>query len=106
MVEQISAQQAHDMMEAGGVAVVDVRTPQEYAEGHIVGAHLLPLGTITAQTAAQAIPTKQTPVLVYCLSGGRASEAARQLDALGYDEVCNFGGIRDWKYGVVKGAER
>lgn len=93
------------MMTSNEVAVLDVRTPEEYAERHIVNARLLTLDTIDADTAAAVAPDKSEPVLVYCRSGVRSAEAAAKLAALGYTQVYDFGGILDWPYATVEGAE-
>ena len=67
---RIGAQQAKEIMDQAPDAVVlDVREAEEYASGHIPGAVLLPVGTISEETAAQAIPTKDATVLVYCRGG-------------------------------------
>lgn len=101
MIQKISASEAHDMMVSDKTVVLDVRTPEEYAAGHIVNARLLTLDTISEQTAAEAAPDKAEPVLVYCRSGVRSAEAARKLSGLGYEQVYDFGGIIDWPYDVV-----
>lgn len=93
------------MMTSNEVAVLDVRTPEEYAERHIPNARLLTLDTINAETAAAAVPAKDEPVLVYCRSGVRSAEAAARLAELGYTDVYDFGGIIDWPYATVEGAE-
>lgn len=105
VIQKISAQEAHDMMTSNEVAVLDVRTPEEYAERHIANARLLTLDTISAETAAAAVPDKDEPVLVYCRSGVRSAEAARKLAALGYTDIYDFGGITTWPYATVEGAE-
>lgn len=102
-VMNISAQEAKSMMDKEQDEVIlDVREKNEYDSGHIQGAVLLPVGTITEETAAKVIPSKDTTVLVYCRSGMRAGKAAEKLANLGYKKVYNFGGILDWPYEVVK----
>ncbi len=78
--------------------VLDVREPDEYADGHLPKARLLPLGTINEASAAQAIPTKDSDVLVYCRSGARSRRAVQRLIGLGYTRAVNIGGIMDWPY--------
>ncbi len=98
----ITAEEAKGMMDADESAVIlDVRSAEEFAEGHIPGAVLLPHTDITDETAAQAIPGKDTVVLVYCRSGNRSATASATLAGLGYTQVYDFGGIRDWPYDVV-----
>lgn len=78
--------------------VLDVREAEEYEAGHIPGAVLLPVGSISGDTAAAAIPETDSLVLVYCRSGRRSKLAAEALAGLGYSNVKEFGGILDWPY--------
>ena len=98
---QITAEEAKSMMdEMADAVVLDVREQDEYEEKHIPGAVLLPVGTITADTAAAVIPAKDTVVLVYCRSGNRSKTASAALAELGYTEVYEFGGINAWPYEI------
>ena len=92
------------MDQAPDAVVLDVREAEEYASGHIPGAVLLPVGTISEETDAQAIPTRDATVLVYCRSGNRSQTASAALAQLGYTQVYEFGGIQDWPYEVEQGA--
>ena len=98
----ISAEEAHEMMSSQQVVVLDVRTQEEYDEGHGRDAVLLPLDAIAEETALAAIPSKDCVVLVYCRSGRRSKDAAQKLLALGYQSVYDFGGVIDWPYELVK----
>ena len=98
--QQITQEEAKDMMDAGDVVVLDVREQSEFDAGHIPGAVLLPVGTITKDTAAAVIPEPDTVVLVYCRSGNRSKTASRALVKLGYTNIYEFGGINDWPYDV------
>ncbi len=98
---KISAQEAKKMMDAGGVVILDVRTQEEYAEGHIADAILLPDSEV-ASRAAEVLPDKEAPVLVYCRSGRRSALAAQSLKDLGYSRIYDFGGIQDWPFETVK----
>ena len=98
--QQISQQEAKKRMDAGGALVLDVREPDEYNSGHIPGAVLLPLGTISETSAASVIGGKDAEVLVYCRSGNRSKNAAAALAELGSTGVCEFGGINTWPYGI------
>ena len=101
--QQITAEEAKSMMEEQPDAVVlDVREQDEYDAGHIPGAVLLPVGTINEETAASAIPEKDTVVLVYCRSGNRSKTASQALADLGYTQIYEFGGIKDWPYEVER----
>lgn len=102
-VKKIEAQKAKELMDAGGVTVVDVRTAEEYAEAHVPGAVLVPLDTIGGKAPAE-LPDKEAKLLVYCRSGRRSAQAAEQLAALGYSDVYDFGGILDWPYETETGA--
>lgn len=85
-----------------GALVIDVRSEQEYATGHLAGAINIP-GNVIAKVESIA-PDKQTPLYVHCLSGHRSAAAVRKLKALGYDHVTNMGGIARYKGELVKGA--
>ena len=98
--QQISQEDAKKMMDAQDVIVLDVREQYEFDEGHIPNAVLLPVGTITEDTAAAVIPEKDTTVLVYCRSGNRSKQAAQVLADLGYTGIYEFGGINTWPYEV------
>ena len=99
--QQITAQEAKTMMDVGaGTIVLDVREQEEYDQGHIPGAVLLPVGEITQESASAAVPEKDTVVLVYCRSGNRSKAAAGELAQLGYTQVYEFGGIQDWPYEI------
>ena len=98
--QQITQEEAKDMMDAGDVVVLDVREQSEFDAGHIPGAVLLPVGTIAKDTAAAVIQEPDTVVLVYCRSGNRSKTASQALADLGYTNVYEFGGINDWPYDV------
>ena len=98
----IEPETAKTMMEENGDAVIlDVREEDEFVDGHIPGAVLLPVNTITARRASLVIPSKDATVLVYCRSGNRSRTASRTLAELGYTAVYDFGGIMDWPYETV-----
>ena len=95
---QITQEEAKKMMDTQEVIILDVREQDEYDSGHIPGAVLLPVGTIDEDTAAAAIPEKDSMVLVYCRSGNRSKTAAAALASLGYTKIYEFGGINTWRY--------
>lgn len=74
-----------------GALLLDVRTPQEYREGHIPGSKNIPLQTMN--TAASIVRNKETPLYVYCYSGSRSSQAVHMLQRTGYVNVTNIGGF-------------
>ena len=96
--QQISQEEAKEMMDAQEVIILDVREQDEYDSGHIPGAVLLPVGTIDEETAAEVIPEKDSTVLVYCRSGNRSKTASSALAELGYTNIYEFGGINTWPY--------
>ena len=80
--------------------ILDVREEEEYITGHAVDAVLLPVDDIDAETAGEAIPASDTPVLVYCRSGRRSREASLKLLGLGYTEIYDMGSLVGWPYGT------
>ena len=98
--QQITQEAAKEMMDTQEVLILDVREQHEYDSGHIPGAVLLPVGTITEDTAAAVIDDLDTVVLVYCRSGNRSKTASQALTDLGYTNVYEFGGINDWPYEI------
>ena len=75
--------------------ILDVRTPEEYEEKHITGAVNLPNETIKTEEITQ-LPDKEQLILVYCRSGNRSKQASQKLADLGYTNIVEFGGIKDW----------
>jgi rhodanese-related sulfurtransferase len=78
-----------------GAALLDVRTSQEYQEGHIPGSINIPLQSLS--TADQIPAGKDAPLFVYCYSGARSSQAVRLLTGMGYTNIKNIGGIAAYK---------
>lgn len=76
----------------GNALVIDVRSPGEYASGHVQGAINLPLDRL-AQEIGRVAPDKSAPVMMYCLSGGRSGGACRLMQQLGYRQVVNGGSV-------------
>ena len=99
--EQITPAEAKALMDSEeGYIILDVRTPEEFAERHIEGAILIPDYEIR-EKAESILTDKDQLILVYCRSGRRSKNAANELVALGYTNIKEFGGINDWKYGTV-----
>lgn len=96
--QQITQEEAKEMMDSQEVIILDVREQDEYDSGHIPGAVLLSVGTIDETTAAEMIPEKDSTVLVYCRSGNRSKTASSTLAELGYTSIYEFGGINTWPY--------
>ena len=100
--QQIPQDAAKEMMDTGEVVILDVREQYEYDAGHITGAVLLPVGTITKDTAAAVIDDLEAVILVYCRSGNRSKTASQALADLGYTNIYEFGGINTWPYEIEK----
>ena len=99
--EQITPAEAKALMDSeDGYIILDVRTPEEFAERHIEGAILIPDYEI-GEKAESILTDKDQLILVYCRSGRRSKNAASELANLGYTNIKEFGGINDWKYGTV-----
>ena len=100
---QISMTDAVTMMEEeSGYMILDVRTPEEFADKHIPGAVNIPNETIGTDEIPE-LPDKDQLILVYCRSGNRSKQASEKLVALGYTNIVEFGGINDWPGETVTG---
>ena len=100
--DQINGAEAKALMDSeSGYIIIDARTQEEYDQGHIPGAILIPEYEI-ADRAEKELSDKEQLILVYCRSGRRSKIAAEELVKLGYTNVKEFGGIIDWEYEIVK----
>ena len=105
-VEKIDVERFDALRVEPGQIVLDVRSPAEYADGHVPGAINVPMG----KTFEQAIASydKSKPYLVYCHSGKRSFLATKRMSELGFTQLLNFrGGIAAWEDAgrpMVKGA--
>ena len=100
--DQISGAEAKALMDSeSGYIIIDARTQEEYDQGYIPGAIMIPEYEI-ADRAEKELPDKDQLILVYCRSGRRSKIAAEELVKLGYTNVKEFGGIIDWEYEIVK----
>lgn len=96
----ITAEKAKEIMDSEeGYIILDVRTQEEYDEGHIPGAIVISHEEI-AEKAEDVLTDKDQLILVYCRSGRRSKIAAEALVELGYTNIKEFGGIIDWPYEV------
>ena len=99
-VKTLTAAEAKAQLDADEeIVLVDVRTPEEFAEGHIPGAVCVPNETIV--DGAELPFGVDVKLFLYCRSGRRSAEAANKLAVMGYTDVTDFGGIIDWPYEVV-----
>ena len=94
--KQIRMDEAVTMMaEETDYIILDVRTPEEFAEKHIPNAINVPNETI-GENEIPELPRKDQMILVYCRSGNRSKQASEKLVKLGYTNIYEFGGINDW----------
>ena len=94
----ITAEEAKQIMDSEeGYIILDVRTQEEYDQGHIPGAIVISYEEI-AEKAEQVLTDKEQLILVYCRSGRRSKIAAEALVELGYTNIKEFCGIIDWPY--------
>ena len=92
------------MEEENDYIILDVRTPEEFAEKHIPDAINIPNETIGTEAILE-LPDKEQLILVYCRSGNRSKQASEKLVRLGYTNIVEFGGINDWPGETVSGNE-
>ena len=96
----ITAEEAKRIMDSEeGYIILDTRTREEFEEGHIPSAVLIPHDQIK-EKAEEVLTNKDQMILVYCRSGRRSKIAAEALAELGYTNIKEFGGIIDWPYEV------
>ena len=96
----ITAEKAKQIMDTEeGYIILDVRTQEEYDQGHIPGAIVISHDEIE-EKAEEVLTDKKQLILVYCRSGRRSKLAAEALAELGYTNIKEFGGIIDWPYEV------
>lgn len=100
--KKITAEEAKERMDKDDkVVILDVRTEEEYQEGHVPGAIVIPNETISSEPLEE-LPDMDQVILVYCRSGNRSAQAAKKLAEAGYTQVYDFGGIIDWPYDTEK----
>ena len=80
-----------------GTAVIDVREADEFEQGAIPGARLIPRGLLESNIGMQ-IPDRETPIAIYCAGGARSALAAKSIADMGYSNVVSMaGGFGRWK---------
>jgi rhodanese-related sulfurtransferase len=87
-------------MDRSDSIIFDVRTDEEFFTGHAIGAVNFDVDTINRETAAELIPDKDTPILLYCKTGERAKLAAEALADLGYTRIYSIGSLVEWPFGL------
>ena len=78
-----------------GAFLIDVRSPQEYASGHVPGSENIPVQAF--REIEELVENKETPLFVYCLSGSRSGRVVRAFQTLGYTNVKNIGGVSAYR---------
>lgn len=102
MYTKITPEEAKEILQQNtNVMLLDVRTKQEYEEGHIKGSILIPLDDL-GKEVEEKIPNKTQEIIVYCRSGVRSKEAAMLLINKGYQKVKDMGGLIDWPYEIER----
>ena len=93
----LSPQDMVQLMNREKAVVIDVCSPEEFAQGHVIGAKNLPLGDVEAKLA-QVVKNKATPVVMVCQVGARSARAAATAQKLGYDNAQSLaGGLKAWQ---------
>lgn len=93
IVQNISPVEYQDRFTSASHLLIDVRTPEEFASGHIQGAVNIPVDDLTGRL--NEVPNNQ-PVVVYCRSGNRSARASQMLAQSGYTSIYDLGGITAW----------
>ena len=97
-IKIVTAEEMKELSQLDNVQLVDVRTPEEYAEGHIEGFQNINFLSETFQEDIEKLD-KNKPVIVYCKSGGRSAKSAQLLKEKGFVKIYDLeGGIEQWKY--------
>jgi len=93
----LSAEGAVQLINRQKAVVVDIRAPEEFAEGHVTGARNVPLDQLEAKLAG-TVKNKSLPLLIVCASGARAQRAVAVAKKLGYEQAQALsGGLKSWK---------
>ncbi len=99
---RITADEAQVLMEREqDYLILDVRSPEEFAEGHIPHAINIPMDRI-GEEPPQELPDRNQMIFVYCVKGIRSMNVANRLAHMGYKNIIEMGGIQDWHGEIVK----
>ncbi len=93
LFDNVSCEEAKRLLEEEEAQLVDVRTPQEFAQGALPNAISVPLQTI--QSAEESLD-KSKPIILYCVTGTRTRMAKRYLEMMGFDQVHDLGSFRNY----------
>ena len=99
---RITADEAQVLMQREqNYLILDVRSPEEFAEGHIPHAINIPMDRI-GEEPPQELPDRNQMIFVYCVKGIRSMNVANRLAHMGYKNIIEMGGIQDWHGEIVK----
>ncbi len=99
---KLSQEEAKKQLDSNeNIVLIDVRDKGEFAQGHIEGAINIPM-SVVADEIEGAVPNKDQKIFVNCLSGGRSKASCSLIEAKGYTNVHDIGGVMSWKFGLVK----
>ena len=99
---RITADEAQVLMQREqNYLILDVRSPEEFAKGHIPNAINIPMDSI-GESPPQELPDRNQMIFVYCVKGVRSMNVANRLAHMGYKNIVEMGGIQDWHGEVVK----
>ena len=104
-VKRVTHDEVKEWMDTktGEFVIIDVRTEEEFNQGHLPGAILVTVNEIATPKGQALLPNNlDMPLIVYCRSGNRSAQAAKQLADLGFNEIYDMGGLNGWKYGLDK----
>jgi rhodanese-related sulfurtransferase len=102
-INNVSGDEAYKLInENNNVIILDVRTKEEYENGHIHGAKLMPVGDLSSRIN-ELEKFKDKPILVYCASGGRSPQAVNYLIEGEFSQIYHLArGISSWRYDIEK----
>ncbi|MBU3160747.1 rhodanese-like domain-containing protein [Clostridium frigoris] len=102
-IKNVSAEEAHKLInDDNEFIIIDVRTKEEYDDGHIPGAKLVPVQSLTMKLDELAV-YKDKPLLVYCASGGRSPRAVETLANNDFKNIYHLNrGIGSWRYNIAR----
>ncbi len=99
---KLSPSEAKSQLDSGeNIIIIDVRNAAEFKQGHIENAINIPMD-IVSNEIEKAVPNKDQKIFVNCLSGGRSKASCSLIEAKGYTNVFDIGGVNSWSYGLVK----
>ena len=98
MYKNINFEEAKEIIDRENVLLLDVRTEEEFVTGHIPSAINIPVQELEARV--DELESKEQKILIYCKSGRRSVIACEILEAYGYTNLYNIGGVVDWPYGL------